>query len=80
MNFIDDDENVTAMRETAREVGLAGVLTRAFHTRNSQQKQELTRQALRLLGVERVTQSRPRVRRLPSPTAKKGVTRPKRSS
>jgi hypothetical protein len=63
MDFIDDDENVKAIRETAREIGLADVLMRAFDTQDSEPKQELIQQALGLLGMKRLTGARPRARR-----------------
>jgi hypothetical protein len=51
MEFLDDDENVKMMRETARTIGLTDLLMRAFNSQNSGQKRDLLRQALRLLGV-----------------------------
>jgi hypothetical protein len=51
MDFIDDDENVKAMRETARTIGLTDLLLRANNSTEGSEVNEFVRQALRLLGV-----------------------------
>ena len=51
MDFFDDDENVKAMRETARATGLVDVLVQANRSQNGGQTKDLVRQALRLLGA-----------------------------
>ena len=50
--YLDDDENVKAMRETARTIGLTDLLVKASHTNNAGAAKELLRKALRLLGEE----------------------------
>ena len=57
MAFIDDDENVKAMRETAQTIGLTGLLMAvrrdyvALLSALDRSRARVT-QALRLLGVE----------------------------
>ena len=48
--YLDDDENAKAMRETAKRIGLTNLLLKISHTNNAGQSMELLRQALRLLG------------------------------
>ena len=50
-DFLDDDEGVKGMRETADAIGLTDLLIRALHDNNEAQRKELIRQALRLLGA-----------------------------
>lgn len=49
--FFDDDENVKAMRETARAVGLVAVLVQAASAGDVETARSLVRRALALLGV-----------------------------
>ncbi len=49
-DYFDDDENVKAMRETARTVGLTTLLVKAGQTNNAGAVKELLHQALHLLG------------------------------
>jgi hypothetical protein len=50
MDYIDDDENVKAMRETAREIGLTELLVRAYGSTTPGETQDLILEALKLLG------------------------------
>lgn len=50
-DFLDDDENVKAMRETARQIGLTQLLVKASQSTNSGATKELVRTALELLGA-----------------------------
>ena len=49
-NHLDDDENVKAMRDTARTIGLTALLVKASQSTNSTDTQDYIRKALRLLG------------------------------
>ena len=49
--FLDDDENVKMMRETAREVGLTRLLVQAAEADDTLRMRRLVQEALRLLGV-----------------------------
>jgi hypothetical protein len=49
VNYFDDDENVKAMRETAKIIGLTDLLVQALHESDNK---DLIRQALRLLGAQ----------------------------
>jgi hypothetical protein len=49
--FLDDDENVKMMRETAREVGLVRLLLQAAETDDVSLVRSRVLEALRLLGV-----------------------------
>lgn len=49
--FLDDDENVKAMRETAREVGLTRLLLQAAEADDVLRMRRIVQDALRLLGV-----------------------------
>jgi hypothetical protein len=51
-DYFDDDENVKAMRETARIVGLTDLLERAYRSKNAGTIKELVRVALLQLGVD----------------------------
>ena len=51
IDYIDDDENVKAMRETARTIGLTELLVKADRSTNGATKARI-RKALRLLGEE----------------------------
>jgi hypothetical protein len=48
----DDDENVKAMRETARSIGLTDLLVKVSQTNDAGAAKELLRKALQLLGQE----------------------------
>ena len=50
-DYLDNDENVKAMRETARTIGLTELLVKASQSTNSEATKELVRKALHLLGV-----------------------------
>jgi hypothetical protein len=50
--FFDDDENVKAMRETARAVGLVAVLVQAASAADVDEARRHVRAALALLGVQ----------------------------
>ena len=52
IDHLNDDENVKAMRETARAVGLTDLLVRAIQSTNTDTTKDLIRRALRLLGEE----------------------------
>jgi hypothetical protein len=47
---LDDDENVKAMRQTAKEIGLTKLIENACEANNRGAAKELLRKALRLLG------------------------------
>jgi len=49
--FLDDDENVKMMRETAREVGLVRLLLQAAEADDALHMRKFVQDALRLLGV-----------------------------
>ena len=51
MEYLDDDENVKAMRETARAIGLTELLVRAARTTDREPAAGLLADALMLLGV-----------------------------
>jgi hypothetical protein len=51
MDFLDEDENVKAMRDTARRVGLTDVLMLAVASEQLTEAKRLIWRALRLLGV-----------------------------
>lgn len=49
-DHLDDDENIKAMRETAQQVGLTGLLVKACASDDHTAVKQLLRKALRLLG------------------------------
>jgi hypothetical protein len=51
MDFLDDDENMKSLRETARRVGLTDVLMLAVASDRLAEAKRLIWRALRLLGV-----------------------------
>ena len=63
MDFIDDDENVISMRETARTVGLTSLIVRALNNKSAGQTKAMLRAALRLLGATDEEVSRERTRK-----------------
>lgn len=48
--YLDDDENVIAMRETAKQVGLTHLLRKAIRAKSLVAIRTLLDKALRLLG------------------------------
>lgn len=49
-DYLDDDENVKMMRETARAIGLTALLVKASQSTNSGATKEFVSKALQLLG------------------------------
>jgi hypothetical protein len=52
MDYLDDDENVKAMRDTDREIGLTALLVRALSSTDQEQVTVLLSKSLELLGVK----------------------------
>lgn len=50
-DYLDDDENVNMMRETAHRIGLQDLIVKAYQSNNAGTAKALLLEALHLLGV-----------------------------
>ena len=50
-DFLDSDENVSAMRDTAEKIGLQTLVVKAYQSNNAGKTKALLLKALGLLGV-----------------------------